>query len=420
MDAPAQELLTADCFARPAQATRKHALERLEDFLPRAGKTYAAMRNNDYGPQNRSNVSTLSPWIRHRLILEEEVIATVLGRHSFSAAQKFVQEVFWRTYFKGWLEQRPQVWIRYRVDVENLLGQLATESPLRQRYVAAIEGNTGIDCFDAWANELVETGYLHNHARMWFASIWIFTLKLPWQLGADFFLRHLLDGDQASNTLGWRWVAGLHTKGKTYLARAANIEKFTNGRFNPVGQLVANALPLAEPDAGPPIKLLPPDRLSADTPFALLVTEEDCSPDNMGLPGKPKAVLGLSAPGSRSPLPQSPLVEQFSSAAIRNGLARCSDRFGLVATQRQSRRWADDLTELAQQANVKTIVTAHVPVGPIADLVASARRTLHQRGIEVAEISRPYDVASWPHATRGFFALKSKIPKILSGLALTT
>jgi deoxyribodipyrimidine photo-lyase len=64
--------------------------------------------------------------------------------------------------------------------------------------------------------ELVETGYLHNHARMWFASIWIFTLRLPWELGADFFLRHLLDGDAASNTLSWRWVAGLHTKGKHY------------------------------------------------------------------------------------------------------------------------------------------------------------------------------------------------------------
>ncbi len=67
------------------------------------------------------------------------------------------------------------------------------------------------------------TGYLHNHARMWFASIWIFTLRLPWELGADFFLRHLLDGDPASNTLSWRWVGGMQTMGKTYLARADNI-----------------------------------------------------------------------------------------------------------------------------------------------------------------------------------------------------
>ena len=60
---------------------------------------------------------------------------------------------------------------------------------------------TGIEGFDDWARELVDTGYMHNHARMWFASIWIFTLRLPWALGADFFLRHLLDADAASNTL---------------------------------------------------------------------------------------------------------------------------------------------------------------------------------------------------------------------------
>ena len=63
---------------------------------------------------------------------------------------------------------------------------------------------------------------------MWFASIWIFTLNLPWQLGADFFMQHLLDGDPASNTLSWRWVAGIQTKGKNYLARKSNIEKYSN------------------------------------------------------------------------------------------------------------------------------------------------------------------------------------------------
>ena len=66
---------------------------------------------------------------------------------------------------------------------------------------------------------------------MWFASIWIHTLNLPWQLGADFF-KNLLDGDPASNTLSWRWVAGLHTQGKCYLATENNIKKFTNNRFN--------------------------------------------------------------------------------------------------------------------------------------------------------------------------------------------
>jgi len=80
---------------------------------------------------------------------------------------------------------------------------------------------------------------------MWFASIWIFTLKLPWQLGASFFLKNLYDGDPASNTLSWRWVAGLQTKGKNYLATKSNIEKYSNitvGRID----LINNAVPLSE------------------------------------------------------------------------------------------------------------------------------------------------------------------------------
>ncbi|MDJ0895420.1 MAG: FAD-binding domain-containing protein, partial [Alphaproteobacteria bacterium] len=209
--------------------SRREALHHLEAFVPRAGRAYAARRNYDCGPGKHSDVSTLSPWIRHRLILEEEVVSAVLARHSFAAAEKFVQEVFWRTYWKGWLELRPSIWADYQGSVRTLVGRLDRDPDLRARWEQASEGRTGIGCFDAWSRELVQTGYLHNHARMWFASIWIFTLELPWELGADFFLRHLLDGDPASNTLSWRWVGGLQTRGKTYLARPDNIARYTEG-----------------------------------------------------------------------------------------------------------------------------------------------------------------------------------------------
>ena len=91
-----------------------------------------------------------------------------------------MQEVFWRVYWKGWLEHRPKVW----EDYYNYQPKEINSDKLNK----AIEGNTGIDCFDSWVSELTNNNYLHNHTRMWFASIWIFTLKLPWQLGANFFM----------------------------------------------------------------------------------------------------------------------------------------------------------------------------------------------------------------------------------------
>ena len=145
----------------------------------------------------------------------------------------------WRVYWKGWLELRPNVWSDYLIELKNLKDEFRSN----QNYLNAIEGKTNIECFNQWVKELKENNYLHNHTRMWFASIWIFTLELPWQLGAEFFMQHLYDGDAASNTLGWRWVAGVQTQGKHYLASEWNIKKFTNNRFQNI-QLNENTPPI--------------------------------------------------------------------------------------------------------------------------------------------------------------------------------
>jgi len=398
--------------------TREAALERLQVFLPRAGRAYASSRNHDLGPQHRANISCLSPWIRHRLLLEEEVVRETLAHHSFSEAEKFLQEVFWRAYFKGWLEQHPGVWLQYRSDVSRLVKQLENASDLHTRYENAISGNTGIDCFDFWAVELAETGYLHNHARMWFASIWVFTLCLPWQLGADFFYRNLLDGDQASNTLSWRWVAGLHTKGKNYIARPSNIEKYTDGRFSPTG-LVAAAPPLVELEEHPLCLIDGGDCLPDEVPFGLVITEEDCHAQSLPLASNPEGICSLATTETRSPLAIGQPARRFATDALSDASGRAQALFECKVHQANAMDWGVFLVGWAQDIGVKTIVTSWVPVGPVRDRIDQARPVLHHAGITLLQIRRPYDQACWPHATRGFFKLKAKIPGLIEQLTLS-
>jgi hypothetical protein len=221
------------------EASRAKAVDKLNDFVENNLSEYSKLRNFDFGPDDRSNISCLSPYITHGVINELEVIDKSLKKFSFAKNEKFIQEVLWRVYWKGWLELRPNVWSDYLVELNNLRNEFKSN----QNYLNAIEGKTNIECFNQWVKELKENNYLHNHTRMWFASIWIFTLELPWQLGAEFFMQHLYDGDAASNTLGWRWVAGIQTQGKHYLASEWNIKKFTNNQFQNI-QLNENASPI--------------------------------------------------------------------------------------------------------------------------------------------------------------------------------
>lgn len=411
------------------EPTRDAGLSRLAAFAEQAGEDYAQQRNYDRGPQDRRHVSVLSPWIRHRLVREPEVLAGVLEQHSPGEAEKFIQEVYWRSYFKGWFEQHPAAWPAYRHGLEMALNQLEKDRELADRYRAAVEGRTGIDCFDAWSGELVDDGYLHNHARMWFASIWVFTLKLPWELGADFFLRHLLDGDPASNTLGWRWVCGLHTRGKTYLARASNIARFTEGRFNPSGQLATEAPALKEDpaiaDRFEPIEWQTPE---IPPEFGLLITGEDCHAESLGLPAKPISVLGLSNPDPATGYPVSAAVSRFTRGAVADSLSRMGEVAGIEAPAAGSealidrgkgKSWGETLLDWTQQYGLRTVLTAYAPTGPVAEALTASESLLAEHGVQLLQISRTHDRRTWPHAGRGFFKLKKQIPGLLSegGLA---
>ncbi len=192
----------------------------LDNFLYNNLASYHQLRNYDFGIQNRRNVSQVSRYISHRIIYEYEIIERI---KDIDNKKKFTDEILWRIYWRGYLENHKSIWLAYKKSQ----GQLYDLKILK----AAKNGKTGIECFDTWVEELRENNYLHNHSRMWFASIWIFSLRLPWQTGARFFMRHLLDGDAASNTLSWRWVAGMHTNKKPYIASKENINKYTVNRF---------------------------------------------------------------------------------------------------------------------------------------------------------------------------------------------
>ena len=223
------------------ETRRDFAHKKLINFIDNNLIEYSKLRNFDFGPDKRTNISCLSPYITHGILTEKEVMKLSLKKYSLPKIEKFIQEVLWRVYWKGWLELRPNVWMDYIIDLNNL----KLEYKDNKDYLDAIEGKTSIECFNIWVNELKNHNYLHNHARMWFASIWIFTLGLPWQLGAEFFMKYLFDGDSASNTLGWRWVAGIQTKGKNYVASEWNIKKFTNNRFNNI-KLNENPVPITD------------------------------------------------------------------------------------------------------------------------------------------------------------------------------
>ena len=405
-------------------ATQNAALGKLAEFVPRAGRQYASNRNYDLGPTDRSNVSMLSPWIRHRTLTEERVTTAVLQKHGLHQAEKFIQEVIWRTYWKGWLEHHPTVWRSYISALDDLHGELADNNALLKQYDAAVEGKTGIDCFDFWVAELKQHGWLHNHARMWFASIWIFTLNLPWQLGASFFYDHLLDGDPASNTLSWRWVAGVQTLGRAYTARADNIARYTKGRFDPHGQLALEtiSLPSSGHPALEPLRSVDrltenddlfhqPDILVGNTGF--LAHDEDLSaidhPDSVS--ASAHAILKLFPRESMFPLKQA-----FLDKLVEDGAERISQAVSRGVTRVSSR---DEVLTWAQDHKLDLLVIPFAPIGETADQIDQIFNTLSGHGIKVLISQRKWDYTFYPHAKKGFFQMKSKIPQLLGSLNLT-
>ena len=373
------------------EASRAKALNQLNNFVENNLGEYSKLRNFDFGPEKRSNISCLSPYITHGIINEQEVIQKALSKFSFSKNEKFIQEVLWRTYWKGWLELRPNVWADYLIE----LNQIKNEFKDNKDYIGAIEGKTKVNCFNEWVKELKENNYLHNHTRMWFASIWIFTLELPWQLGAEFFMQHLYDGDAASNTLGWRWVAGVQTQGKHYLASEWNIKKFTNNRFQNI-KLNENAPPkvseksyqIIKQDFNNPQKIENKNLLIFENNLSFEIT--DFKENNF------KKIYLVSNKNENRTIKLSEKLVKFKSHLIEDQVQRLKNQS--IDCQ---------IIDISELTNIENYYGLYPTVGENLDF-------LNSNNLKIDFLYRNLDQLAWQYCNKGFFNFKNYIPKIVS------
>ena len=375
------------------KGSRVEALDELNYFIENNLLDYPKLRNFDLGPQKRDNTSCLSPYVTHGLVSEIEIISKSLKKFSFVKNEKFIQEVLWRVYWKGWLELRPNVWGDYLKELTDIKESLKDN----KNYLDAIEGNSNIECFNEWVNELKNFNYLNNHARMWFASIWIFTLNLPWQLGAEFFMKHLFDGDAASNTLGWRWVAGIQTQGKNYLATEWNIKKFTNNRFQNI-----KINEVAEP------KTTEKNYSIIDKSFSnpalledkvLLIFDNSLSFEFTDFQDqKFKKILIVSNKNENRQIKLSDNVLNFKTHLIKDQLKRLKEK-----------SIASDIIDISKIKNIDEKVYALYPT------VGESLYYLELNQLNNIEyLYREVDQFSWQFCNKGFFNFKNHIPKIVT------
>ena len=374
------------------EPSRAAAIEKLSIFIENGLLNYSKSRNFDYGPEKRSNISCLSPYITHGVINEQEVIDACLKKYSFIKNEKFIQEVLWRIYWKGWLELRPKVYS----DFINDLKKIKNDFKDNKNYLNALEGKTNVECFNYWVNELKSYNYLHNHTRMWFASIWIFTLGLPWQLGAEFFMKHLYDGDAASNTLGWRWVAGIQTKGKQYLASEWNIKKFTDNRFQNI-KLIESALPIID-ERSYEIKKIGLQNNQIKDEKILLLFENSLSFESSDFRNQTfKKIYLISNNNKNREIQLSEKVINFKN--------------NLQHDQIQSLRKNKIDCEILDIDQIKNIDENFYCIYPN---VGENLSYLNSIGIKNFEyLYRKIDQFSWQYCNKGFFNFKNCIPKII-------
>jgi deoxyribodipyrimidine photo-lyase len=411
-------------------ATRAAALARWEDFVATA-PAYGAARNHVL--PGHANVSRLSAAIRHRVVLREELLATLFAAHPFARVAKLAQELLWRDYWRAWLALRPTVWRDWVAGVAQARAELA---PAAAGRLAAIEaGASGMAVMDGFARELVATGYLHNHARMWFASWWVHVERLPWELGAEFFLRHLIDGDAASNTLSWRWVAGLHTAGKRYFVRRSNIEKYLHAslRADTRGlDAIDDAVIAGIEVASPPPRVLHPEPLDV----AAALPADDVLPDDAQRWGlwihdedgcversplrllAPSAIIATFDNVTATRLRQGMPRQACSRTALQDALARARQHFGMnlpyeFVAGGVIEDWPAAITRIAAALRLDGIIALRPGIGLLADQLPEVQAQWQRQGLALRLVARDSDRTGLHHARGGYFSYWSRIASSL-------
>lgn len=167
----------------------------------------------------RGAVTLLSPYISRGVVQLPELKDMILQQYGYRASEKLISELAWREFFQ-------RVW---QAKDDAILQDLRNEqSPITTHQIPAaiINANTGINGIDQSIQALYDSGYMHNHARMYTAMLTTNIAQAHWLLPAKWMYFHLLDGDIASNHLSWQWVAGSYSS-KKYYANQENINKHT-------------------------------------------------------------------------------------------------------------------------------------------------------------------------------------------------
>lgn len=169
------------------------------------------------------DVTRLSPYIRHGIITLKQVMQKALEKEpEFSRIEKFIQELAWRDFWQRIYEEDPsKIWN----NIEDYKTGFSENDYADELPEDIKKGETGTAIIDAFLQELIKTGYIHNHGRMYVASYICHFRKVKWQAGAKFFLSNLLDGDSASNNLSFQWVASTFSN-KPYIFNLENAQKY--------------------------------------------------------------------------------------------------------------------------------------------------------------------------------------------------